>query len=91
VLGAGDAGHSRTRLFGLGSNHHHDRSIGWHTFRHSYRSLLSEEETPLDVQQKLMRHAHLSTTEQYGGPPMENRRKANSRVVRQILSRKSSR
>ena len=66
-------------------------SIGWHTFRHSYRSLLSEEETPLDVQQKLMRHAHLSTTEQYGGPPMENRRKANSRVVRQILSRKSSR
>ena len=26
-------------------------SIGWHTYRHSYRSLLSGEETPLDVQQ----------------------------------------
>lgn len=66
-------------------------SIGWHTFRHTYRSLLSKNETPLDVQQKLMRHAHLSTTEQYGGPPMENRRKANSMVVQKILSRKSSR
>jgi integrase len=64
-------------------------SIGWHTFRHTYRSLLSENETPLDVQQKLMRHAHLSTTEQYGGRQVENRRKANSMVVRKILSLKS--
>jgi integrase len=50
-------------------------SIGWHTYRHTYRSLLSAEETPLDVQQKLMRHAHMSTTD-YGGPPVENRRQA---------------
>lgn len=48
-------------------------SIGWHTYRHTYRSLLSGEKTPLDVQQTLMRHAHLSTTDDYGGPPMENR------------------
>jgi integrase len=66
-------------------------SIGWHTFRHTHRSLLSENETPLDVQQKLMRRAHMSTTEQYGGPPMENRRKANSMVVRKILFRKPAR
>jgi integrase len=65
-------------------------SIGWHTYRHTYRSLLSGEETPLDVQQKLMRHAHLSTTDDYGGPPMENRRQANSVVVRKILKRRSS-
>jgi integrase len=64
-------------------------SIGWHTYRHTYRSLLSGEETPLDVQQKLMRHAHLSTTDDYGGPPMENRRQANSVVVRKILKRQA--
>jgi integrase len=65
-------------------------SIGWHTFRHGYRTLLSSVETPLDVQQMLMRHAQISTTMQYGEVPMENRRKANSMVVRAILIRRSS-
>jgi integrase len=51
-------------------------SVGWHTFRHTYRTLLSGEDTPMDVQQKLMRHAQISTTQQYGGPPMENKRRA---------------
>jgi len=77
-----DARHKSATEKGLGG-------IGWHTFRHTFRTLLSEDGTPLDVQQKLLRHAHLSTTEQYGGPPMENRRKANSMVARKILSRKS--
>jgi integrase len=66
-------------------------SIGWHTFRHSYRTLLSGVGAAMDVQQKLLRHAQMSTTEQYGGPPMENRRQANSKVNRKILSRKSAR
>ena len=39
---------------------------------------------------KLMRHAHLSTMDDYGSPPMENRRQANSVVVRKILMRRSS-
>lgn len=65
-------------------------SIGWHTFRHTYRTLLSGAGTAMDVQQKLMRHAHISTTQDYGGPPMENRRRANTMVVRQILVRKST-
>ena len=65
-------------------------SIGWHTFRHTYRSLLSGARTAVDVQQKLMRHAHITTTQLYGGPPMENRRLANSTVVRAILQRKST-
>src|SRR5947209_1080984 len=30
-------------------------SVGWHTFRHKYRTLLSEADTPLEVQQKLLR------------------------------------
>lgn len=65
-------------------------SIGWHTFRHTYRSLLSGAKTALDVQQKLMRQAQISTTMQYGGPPMDNRRRANSKVVRRILRQKSA-
>ena len=66
-------------------------SIGWHTFRHKYRTLLSEAGTPLEVQQKLLRHADIRTTTQYGGVPMENKRAANSAAVREILIRKSSR
>lgn len=66
-------------------------SIGWRTFRHTYRTLLSKAETPLDVQQKLLRHAQITTTQQYGGPPMDNQRRANSQVVRPILLRKSAR
>jgi hypothetical protein len=42
-----------------------------------------------DVQQKLLRHANISTAQQYGSPPMENQRRANSMVVRKILFRKS--
>jgi len=36
--------------------------IGWHTLRHSYRAWLDETGAPLGVQQKLMRHANISTT-----------------------------
>jgi integrase len=65
-------------------------SIGWHTFRHTYRTLLSGADTPIDVQQKLLRHAQISTTQQYGGLPIENQRRANSRVVNELLSRRSA-
>jgi integrase len=66
-------------------------SIGWHTFRHTYRALLSDADTPLEVQQKLMRHADIRTTTQYGEVPMGNKREANSRAVRAILDRRSAR
>ncbi len=46
--------------------------------------------SPLDAQQKLMRHAQLSTTMEYGDTPMENTRKANSKVVKIVVERKSS-
>lgn len=36
--------------------------VGWHTFRHTYRSWLDATGAPLGVQQKLMRHAQISTT-----------------------------
>ncbi|MHB2008246.1 MAG: hypothetical protein ACYCOX_09360 [Acidobacteriaceae bacterium] len=36
--------------------------LGWHMFRHSYRSMLDACVAPIGVQQKLMRHAQVSTT-----------------------------
>jgi len=60
--------------------------IGWHTFRHSYRAWLDETGAPLGVQQKLMRHANISTTMNvYGGAFMESKRKANTSVVQRVL------
>jgi len=60
--------------------------IGWHTLRHSYRAGLDETGAPLGVQQKVMRHASISTTMNvYGGAFMEAKRKANTSVVRRVL------
>ena len=36
--------------------------IGFHTFRHTCRAWLDETGAPMGVQQKLMQHAHISTT-----------------------------
>jgi hypothetical protein len=61
-------------------------SIGWHTFRHTYRSWLDETGAPMGVQQKLMRHAQISTTMNvYGNALMEAKREANAAVVNRIL------
>ncbi len=56
--------------------------IGWHTFRHSYRSWLDETGAPMKVQQELMRHASIQTTMNvYGRAMTETKRLANSQVV----------
>ena len=60
--------------------------VGWHTFRHTYRSWLDATGAPMGVQQKLMRHAQISTTMNvYGNALMDSKREANSRVVRMAL------
>ena len=67
------------RKLGLGD-------IGWHTFRHTYRSWLDSASTPIGVQQKLMRHAQVATTMNvYGNAMMESKREANSKVVQMVL------
>jgi integrase len=67
-------------------------SIGWHALRHSYRAWLDETGASLGVQQKLMRHANISTTMNvYGGAFMEAKRKANTSVVQRVLSQNQSR
>ena len=56
--------------------------IGWHTFRHNYRSWLDETGAPMKVQQELMRHASIQTTMNvYGRAMAETKRRANSQVV----------
>jgi len=62
------------------------RRLGWHTFRHTYRSLLDETGAPIGVQQKLMRHANVSTTMNvYGSATLRAKQEANSKVVQMVL------
>ncbi len=65
--------------------------IGWHTFRHSYRSWLDDTGAPTTVQRELMRHASIQTTMNvYGKAMTDSKRKAHSKVVELILkSRKT--
>ena len=64
------------------------QSVGWHTFRHSYRSLLDATGAPKGVQQKLMRRAQMSTTmNRYGNALMDAKRDANSKVVNVLLAK----
>jgi integrase len=60
--------------------------VGWHTFRHSYRTLIDDVGTPLGVQQRLMRHADIKTTmNTYGSAFEKTKRRANSRVAALVL------
>jgi integrase len=60
--------------------------VGWHTFRHTYRSWLDDTGAPIGIQQKLMRHAQVATTMNvYGNALMESKREANTAVVNKIL------
>ena len=65
--------------------------IGFHTFRHTYRAWLDETGAPVGVQQKLMRHAHVSTTmDQYGNASAMEKRKANRPIVQRLLRRSAN-
>ena len=66
---------------GLGCN------IGWHAFRHTYRSWLDAGGANVSVQRELMRHASIQTTMNvYGRATMsDEKRKANGRIVKLAL------
>jgi integrase len=62
--------------------------IGWHAFRHTYRSLLDETGAPIGVQQKLMRHSNMATTMNvYGNACLRAKQQANSKVVHMVIAR----
>lgn len=59
--------------------------LGWHDFRHTHRALLRDLGLPLEVQQKLMRHADISMTTKYGNGPMDQaKRDANRLLVEHV-------
>lgn len=62
-----------------------DAGMGWHSFRHTYRTLLSTTGAAMDVQRDLMRHASITTTlDVYGDSLPEPLRAANAAVVKMI-------
>jgi len=61
--------------------------IGWHTFRHSYSSMLRQLGVDVKVQQELLRHADIRTTMNiYTQAVSEQKRAAHSKVVRMVLA-----
>jgi integrase len=62
--------------------------VGWHTFRHTYSSLLADNGNDVKVVQELMRHAKLSTTmEVYTHARMEKKRVAQRKAVDVLFAR----
>ena len=60
--------------------------IGWHTFRHSYSTMLRGAGADIKVQQELLRHATIqSTLNTYTQAISEQKRSANSVVVGILL------
>jgi|SRR6516165_3917397 integrase len=65
------------------------RTHHWHSFRHTFRTLLDETGAPMKVQQELMRHADIRTTMNVYGKAMDaSKREAHGKVVRMVLAPK---
>lgn len=63
--------------------------IGWHSFRHSYSTLLRALQVDLKVQQELLRHSDIRTTMNiYTRAVPDAMREANSRVVEMVLPKR---
>jgi len=61
--------------------------IGWHTFRHTYSTMLRSLGTDIKVQQELLRHSTIqSTMNVYTQAISAQKHAANSKVVEMILS-----
>jgi len=63
-------------------------SLGWHDFRHTYRAMMGELDVPLEMQQKLMRHADIRTTISYGSQrTIDKLRREQAKVVEMFRKR----
>ena len=64
-------------------------SIGWHSFRHSYSTLLRSLQVDLKVQQELLRHSDIRTTMNiYTQAVPDAMREGNSKVVEMVLPKR---
>ena len=62
--------------------------FGWHTFRHTYATLLKRNGEDVKVVQELMRHANISVTlNVYAQAITQTKRDAQSRVVSLLLDK----
>ena len=60
--------------------------IGWHTFRHTYSSMLRHLGVDVKVQQELLRHADIRTTMNTYTQAMPSAlREANRKVARMVV------
>jgi site-specific recombinase XerD len=63
------------------------KNIGWHTFRHSFGTLLKANGEDVKTVQELLRHANSRITlDVYTQAVNSNKRAAQSKVVRMIVS-----
>jgi hypothetical protein len=62
--------------------------LGWHTFRHTCRSLLDEASAPIGIQQKLMRHSNVATTMFMATPRCGRSSTPIARLSRSLSTRK---
>ncbi len=59
------------------------KRTGWHTFRHTFSTILNANGENPKVIQELLRHANLKVTmDTYGQAVSDEKRKAQSKVVR---------
>ncbi len=62
------------------------KRLGWHTFRHTYSTLLRANGTDFKVQSDLLRHSNISTTlNVYTQAVSDQKRAAHAAVVGQLL------
>jgi site-specific recombinase XerD len=63
------------------------RRLGWHTFRHTYSSLMKANGADTKVMQELLRHASSRVTlDTYTQAFLNHKRKAQSDVVRLLYA-----
>jgi site-specific recombinase XerD len=63
------------------------KQVGWHTFRHSYNTLLRANSADVKVQSELLRHSNIDTTlDVYTQAVSDQKRAAHGQVVGQLLS-----
>ena len=65
-----------------------DESEWFHTFRHTYTTLLTQNNEEVKVVQELLRHANSRITlDLYAQAGMPNKRLAQSKLVRMVLNK----
>jgi len=66
------------------------RHISWHTFRHTYSTLLRANGEDPKVVQELLRHSSIKVTmDVYTQAVTDAKRKAQSKVVKMIVRKKA--